>query len=70
MLPNQLPGKVIQAAVYPTMNGKESRVAARLELRSTCGCPVDEATLLRTEMTGKPTDIELTQVFGFCVTFY
>ncbi len=59
-----LPGKVILADVVPTFGRKESRVAAKIELQSTCGCPVNEATLLRTEQTGKPSDVSLTQVGG------
>ncbi len=63
VLANLLPGKLFQAAIFPTiMSGKESKVPAKLELKSTCGCPVDEATLRRTEMTGMPTEIALTQV--------
>ncbi len=63
VLPNLLPGKLFQAAIYPTINtGKESRVPAKIELKSTCGCPVDEETLRQTEMTGMPTEIALIQV--------
>ena len=63
MLPNLLPGKIFQAAIYPTIfSGKESRVPAKIEVKSTCGCPVDEETLRQTEMTGMPTEIALTQV--------
>ncbi len=63
MLPNLLPGKLIQAAIYPTIStGKESKVPAKIELKSTCGCPVDEDTLRQTEMTGKPTEVALSQV--------
>ena len=58
-----LPGKLFQAVIFPTFStGKETRVPARIELRSTCGCPVNEATLRQTEPTGKPTDVALTQV--------
>ncbi len=65
LIPHLLPGKLFQAAVYPTIStGKESKVPAKIEIKSTCGCPVDEATLRQTEMTGKPTDIVLTQVVG------
>ncbi len=63
MLSNLLPGKLFQAAVYPTVvSGKESKVPAKIELKSTCGCPVDEATLRQTEMTGQPIEVALTQV--------
>ncbi len=63
MLPNLLPGKLFQAAVYPTIfSGKESKVPAKIELKSTCGCPVSEATLRQTEMTGMPIEVALTQV--------
>jgi hypothetical protein len=56
---------LFQAAIYPTIStGKESKVPAKIELKSTCGCPVDEETLPQTEMTGKPTEILLTQVCG------
>jgi hypothetical protein len=61
-----LPGKLIQAAVFPTFLGKDSKVPAKLELKSTCGCPVNEATLRQTEITGKPIEITLTQV-RFCL---
>ena len=63
MLPTLLPGKLFQAAIYPTIfSGKESRVPAKIEVKSTCGCPVSEATLQQTEMTGMPAEIALTQV--------
>ncbi len=63
MIASLLPGKLFQAVVFPTvLSGKESRVPAKIELRSTCGCPVNEATLRQTEPTGKPTDVALTQV--------
>jgi hypothetical protein len=64
-----LPGKLFQAVIYPTISsGKESSVPAKIELRSTCGCPIDEATLRQTEVTGKPTNVALTQVCS-CVGF-
>ncbi len=60
---NQLPGKLFQAVVLPSVAiGKESKVPAKFELRSTCGCPVDDATLRQTEATGKPANVALTQV--------
>jgi hypothetical protein len=63
VLPNLLPGKLFQAAIYPIVHsGKETKVPAKIELKSTCGCPVDEETLRQTEMTGMPTEIALTQV--------
>jgi hypothetical protein len=63
VLPNLLPGKLFLAAIYPTIStGKESKVPAKLELKSTCGCPVDEVTLRTTEMTGMPIEVVLTQV--------
>jgi hypothetical protein len=58
-----LPGKLFQAAIIPTATtGKEGKVASKMEIKSTCGCPVDDETLRDTEQTGKPTDIVLTQV--------
>ncbi len=63
MLPNLLPGKIFQAAVYLTdTSGKESMVPTKIEVKSTCGCPINEATLRQTETTGMPTEIALTQV--------
>ena len=62
-MPELLPGKLFQAAIYPTIfSGKESKVPAKLELKSTCGCPVDEPTLAQTEMSGMPTEVSLAQV--------
>ncbi len=64
-LPDLIPGKVVQAVIYPTIvSGKESKVPAKLELKSTCGCPVNEATLRQTEQTGAPTEIDLKQVLS------
>ena len=58
-----LPGKLFQAAIISTAaTGKEGKVASKIEIKSTCGCPVDDQTLRDTEQTGKPTDIILTQV--------
>jgi hypothetical protein len=67
MLPNLLPGKLVQAAIYPTIySGKESKVPANLELKSTCGCPLNVETLRATEMTGKPVEVALVQVRYMC----
>jgi hypothetical protein len=59
-----LPGKLFRAVIYPTtIAGKESVIPYKnSNLRSTCGCPVDDATLRQTEPTGKPSDVVLAQV--------
>jgi hypothetical protein len=63
-----LPGKLFRAVIFPTTNaGRESAIPYRnSNLRSTCGCPIDEATLRQTEPTGKPSDVTLVQVW-MCV---
>ncbi len=59
------PGKLFRLTVLPTGNKNvESKVPyINRKIRSTCGCPIDERTLMLTEPTGKPTNVALLQVW-------